>query len=246
LQAEQSGCLAAGQGGEVARRLLDSVPLDSAQRHRLWHPVLARNGYVDLGPENRLEVIVPILREGSTESETVSVSETAGGLNVDLKAAPAVLGVETTWYLLDDGTLRPTGPPPRRILFADKHARFWRLVYKADQSSVLVAADSPADLEQSTLALSAGGNDCPNCIAVPRSVGVNPFIAVLRNGVEARVPVGSNVRRLIRDAGKRPEDVTATLRIIKPYRGRMLPVKYDSTKSDILDLVLEGNEEIRW
>jgi hypothetical protein len=249
-QAEQTGCVGAGQGGEVAIALLNSVPLDSGVRHRLWHPVLARSGYVDLGPENRLEVIVPVLRESTAAApvspDAMTVTESARGLTVEMKSAPALLGVETSWYAVRPEGVEPMGAPPRQPLFAGVHARFWRLVYKADQSSAVVAANSREELEAATGVLTTGNGVCSPCIAVPRAVAVNPFLAVMVNGAEVRVPVGSNLRRLIREAGMKPEDVVAKLTMVKPYRGRKILVKYDGTKPDVLDLVLEGNEEIRW
>jgi hypothetical protein len=64
MRAEAQGCVALGRGQELANLIVESTPLDSAAASRLLYAGFM-NGYVELGPENRLEVHSPILREGS-------------------------------------------------------------------------------------------------------------------------------------------------------------------------------------
>jgi hypothetical protein len=244
-RAEQSGCVPAGEGNALAERVLDNVPLGLAQRYRLMHPNHARSGFVDLGPENRLEVITPILRPGAGENagalRQTSVEAAPKGLTVTVESAPDLLGVETAWYQPRAGTIEPIGTAPRRNLFAGMQARYWRLVYKADQTSVVVAADSWRELQEVTAA-----GSCPKCIAVPRSVAVNPYLAVTVNGGEVRAPVGATLGTVIRTAGRKPEEVLGTLELSKRFEGRMLPVMFERTMPQVLSLVMEGNEAVRW
>jgi hypothetical protein len=81
---------------------------------------------------------------------------------------------------------------------------------------------------------------------VPRFVAVNPYLAVMVNGREVSIPVGSSLRIVIRAAGKRPEEVMATLHITKRYNGKMTPVEFEQNKPDVLDLIMTGNEAVVW
>jgi hypothetical protein len=119
-------------------------------------------------------------------------------------------------------------------------------VYKADQTSVIVGANSRRELEADTAALLAGTGPCANCVAVPRAMGVNPYQAVMVNGGEVRVALGATLERVIAAAGRRPADVMATLQVSKRFAGKMIPIEFARTKPDVLGLVMEGNEEIRW
>jgi hypothetical protein len=234
----------------VSERLLAAGPLRLGARYSLLHPGAARSGYVDLGPESRLEVVAPITRSGApadlSAALTTNVAPSAGGLTVTLEAPPDLIGVERTWYTVAPTGIEPIGTSPRINPFQGTRARFWRLVYKADQSSVLVAADSRRELEETTAALLNGGNASPGSIAVPRSLGLNPYQAVMVNGSEVRVALGATLRAVVRQAGKKQEDVLPTLVLTKRFGGRMLPVEFDRTRSDVLDLVMEGDETVRW
>jgi hypothetical protein len=244
-RAEQNGCVPAGEGNALAVRVLDTVPLGLARRYQLMHPNHARSGFVDLGPENRLEVITPILREGAVENggalRQTSVEAAPRGLAVTVESAPDLLGVETAWYQPRAGAIEPLGTIPRHNLFAGMQARYWWLVYKADQSSVVVAADSWRELEEITAA-----GSCQKCVGVPRSVAVNPYVAVMVNGSEVRAPVGSTLEGVIRAAGGKPAEVLGTLVVTKRFEGRMLPVVFAHTTPQVLSLVMEGNETVRW
>src|SRR5262249_10306731 len=84
------------------------------------------------------------------------------------------------------------------------------------------------------------------CIAIPRSVGVNPYLAMKVNGREATVPIGATLRNLVIAARAKPEDVLKTLRLEKPFAGKMTQVQFDHTNPAVLDLVLLGNEIVSW
>jgi hypothetical protein len=77
-------------------------------------------------------------------------------------------------------------------------------------------------------------------------MGVNPYQAVVVNGAEVRVALGATLQRVIEAAGAKPGQVMATLAITKRFAGRMTPVEFDRTKPDVLGLVMEGNEVVRW
>ena len=136
---------------------------------------------------------------------------------MDLKSSPDLIGFETAWYDLRpktagsgftivassaetniNGKVESRPAPARNYFQFAPEMGFYRLFYKADQSEVLVAAAVtraalPADPETCDR---PGG---PVCLAIPRGVGVNPYLLVSVNGSPVAVGIGSNLRGLIRD-----------------------------------------------
>ncbi len=232
----------------LAERVLDSLPLSDATRLRLTRDSDIRAGFRDLTPDKRLQVITATAAEAPMEITKISGTDTS--LQVDLTgAAPAAAGREVAWYGFER---RPGGGarivpvvPGAANYYAGfgPQAAYFRFFYMADQMSVVVGASSydklPRDLD------SCNQPDGPQCIAVPPKVGVNVYTRVMVNG-EAVVVSAPTVGHIIQAMKKRPEEVLPTLTIAKPYRGRQTPVKFDRSDPAILDLMLEGNEEIRW
>jgi hypothetical protein len=240
--AEESGCVPEGGGLALAHRVLESVPLGVRIPYRLLHPEPGRSGYVDLGPESRLEVITPTGAQEAA-SDILGVEGTDRAITVTARSTPGILSVERTWYAVRRDGIVPQGTPQRN-LFEGIGPGYYRLVYKADETEVLVAAGSPA--ERGRAQVTECGKGAVRCIAIPRSVAVNPYLAVMVNGREVRVSVGATLRNAVQAAAGQPQEVLGTLRVEKPFAGRLLPVEFDGTKPDVLDLVLLGNEIVRW
>jgi hypothetical protein len=255
-QAEENGCVPAGQGIAISQRVLEQAPLGLGTPYRLLHVDHARSGYIDLGPENRLQVVTPIRRPGagsdSVIAEVTGVTGSGYSLEVTGRSSGDLQGAETSWYAVGAGGIVPVRtearingvvearPTPARNFFANVGPGHYRLVYKADQTSILLVAESRAALERTD------PEDCGRCVVVPRSVAVNAYLAVNVNGGEVTVPVGVTLRVAVRAAGKRPEEVMGTLTVSKPFAGRQVAVEFDRTKLDVMDLVLLGNEVVRW
>jgi hypothetical protein len=238
-RAEEGGCISP----VLIESVLDATPLKLPLRYSLMHPNHARSGYIDLGEGSRLEAIASTAPPSADAAlRTASVAAVPGGFTVTLEGGAAV---KTTWYAVRESGIEPLGEEAANP-FGGVHGRYWRLVYKADQTSVIVAANSRRELEADTATLIAGTGACANCIAVPRSMGVNPYQAVVVNGAEVRVALGSTLQRVIEAAGRKPADVMPTLSISKRFAGKMIPVEFERTKPDVLSLVMEGNESIRW
>src|SRR5262249_5504233 len=120
-------------------------------------------------------------------------------------------------------------------------AAYYRFFYMADRKAVVAGAPSFDKLPRTLDGCSAP----VQCIAVPPNVGVNVLTRVRVNG--KAIVVGSPVLRfVIQAAGKKPQDVLPTLTIARPFRGKLTAVKFDRTQPDILNLYLDGTEEIRW
>lgn len=153
--AEAQGCLQQGTGLEFARRILDSLPLDPPTAYRLLHSDSVAKGYIDLGMENRLQVVSPVIRLGADSGAPVIATATTAGdpnqLIVDIHDSDALLGVETSWYAFQvrpdhngsrivaasaertiGGNTEPAAAPLINYFQFAPSAAFYRLFYKAD------------------------------------------------------------------------------------------------------------------
>jgi hypothetical protein len=229
---EANGCIQSGEGLRLGARIVESVPLEPMAGFRLLH-VPPASSYVDLGPENRLQVDSPIVREGTPadapviESATVSGTPGTNNLSVAVKISLNLVGFETAWYAIR--------PKERGVgftivpLYADSHiqgvverhaeprvnyfhlrpeAAFFRTFYRGDRTIILVSAPTRMELDRETEALKKDGSACASfpaetCVLLPSNVGMNPQIVVLMNGKEAMLTVGSNVRSAITAVGER-------------------------------------------
>ena len=176
---------------------------------------------------------------------TVTGAPDGMSLAVTMEAGPGIAAVEREWYAVTEDGIEPVGKP-RTDLFAGLRAAFWRQVYKADQTSIVAGADTLAELDSVTTRVLSGSEPCARCVAIPRFVGINAFRAVMVNGREVRVSLGSNLGSVIRAAGVTPEQVMPPLAIEKRYAGKMIQVVFEGTRPDVMDLVMEGNETVRW
>ena len=274
VAAESQGCIAAGQGFKLASRILESLPLNPDAAYRLLHASDVETGYVDLGPENRLQVDSPILREGTPPDAPVIESAKITGLTVEVKTSANFLGFETAWYAIRpkpagtgfsivpisaerhiQGTVTPAPAPAANYLHFPPEASFYRLFYKAEQGTMKIMVISGAtreELDGRTQAIAADPGACERftreiCILIPKGVALNPDIVVTVNGREAALPVRSTVRRAIAASGeKNAESLLPRLTVRRLYGGKPVPVEFDAASPEILNLILSGGEEISW
>ena len=103
-EAESHGCLPVGTGLDFATRVLESVPLAPSAAYRLLHADNAAVGFVELGIENQLQTLAPIMKSGhspdANQIEITSVTGNDRSLNVDIRESDEAIGVETSWYAL--------------------------------------------------------------------------------------------------------------------------------------------------
>jgi len=273
---EAQRCVVPGSGAKLAARIAGSLPLDPDQIFRLLYASDRQSGNVDLDANTRLQVVSPIMAEGTSfgEPSVNRSAETTGQgntLTLTLRAPDGMLGYETALYEVR----RRSGQPGFTIvpLMAERHvtsetngqtervpqpannffkfsgeASFFRLFYKAGQTdfTALVAGARTRAELGKTLA-SCEGLPAGMCIAIPRSVALNAMVAITVNGSQALVNWGSNVAGAIRAAGERqPDAILARLSVFKVYDSRPVAVDFDRSSRAILDLVLTGGESISW
>ena len=184
--AEVEGCIAPGQGARLATSIVESLPLDARQAYLLLHPADIRAGYLDLGPEIRLEVDSPIVAEGTPADapliESMNVTGAEGrSLNVSVKTSSNLLGFEKAWYAvrpkpgggysitpisaerhIQGNTENAAAPAVNRLDFPPEAAWF-RLYYKAEQEGlriVVTSAPTRADLDRRTQGIETAADPC--------------------------------------------------------------------------------------
>jgi hypothetical protein len=187
-EAEAQGCVAPVTGLQLAAGIVEALPLDPTEAYRLLHAGDVRSGYVDIGPENRLQTITPIMREGAAPDapilETVGVSGSGASINVDVKSTPNLLGVETAWFAVVPKTeaagfaIRPltaersiqgrverSDAPIADYFRFPAAAAYYRLFYKADLKNnaiteMVIAGATRAELDRQTRAIDAQPELC--------------------------------------------------------------------------------------
>ena len=265
-QAEAQGCIAPGQGALLASRIVESIALPSGADLRLLR-VDGPPNFVEIGAGIRLQAVSPILRPGvSSDAAQFDIDKVSGGgstLTADLKSSPDLIGFETAWYDLRPKTagagftIVPSSaetnikgqvesrPAPARNYFQfAPELGFYRLFYKADRSEVLAAAVTRAALPTDPETCDRPGGSV--CLAIPRGIGVNPYMLVSVNGTPVAVAINSDLRSLIRTMRQSEDKVLLTLAVTRLWAGKPVALEFDRSRPDILGLVLTGNEQFRW
>ncbi len=271
-QAESQGCIAAGEGLKLAARIVESLPMDPRAAWRLLHANDLQTGYVDLGPETRLQVVSPILREGAPPDapimDTSNLTGEGNRLTLDLKPTPNLIGYETAWYAVQpkagqigfaitplsaerhiQGKVEPAAAPATNYLRFEPQAAYYRLFYKTDQGEVVevvLAAPTRAELDLETRTFSS---DPALCAQVPTQACVVIPRRVALNPFVAITVNGSETTvppgSTVR-AATHLDRVPPDLKVYKLYAGKPVPVEFDRSGTEILGLVLNGGERISW
>ena len=271
---ESQGCLAPGDGMKLAERIVESVPMELNAAFRLLHgsevvDVVPQTRLKVVSP-----VFRDTKPPGDPAWDVIDLTGSGYTLTATVRTPPDLIGFETAWYGLRPNAARsgfaivPLGaerniqgkieprPGPATNAFAfPGNAGFYRLFYKADQTeftALAVGARTRAELEERTKILEGGTASCKElhddlCIAIPKGVGVNAYIAVNVNGSEIVVSWPATLRAAIRKNDE--EDVQSILsRILirKDYGGRLVTVEFDRSQPAILGMLLTGGESVAW
>jgi hypothetical protein len=70
-EAESQGCAPVGTSVQLADSILESLPLGPSAAYRLMHGDNIVAGFVELGPENRLQTTAPILKSGNSPETSI-------------------------------------------------------------------------------------------------------------------------------------------------------------------------------
>ncbi len=213
---------------------------------------------------------------GASALATEDVTGSDRKLSLTVKTSGDFLGYEISWYGIEAkpsatgarvvfataeshiGNEVTTTQRPRTNYFVfPEGAAYYRLFYltrvsQADHNIAILSAGSRGKLDQMTDAFNRDPEayvkaSPPSCAALPKEVAVTAYVGVTANGAPLDVTVASTVADALRAAGVRqPATVLPSLSVRRSYRGALAPVEFDRSKPDILTLILEGREDLRW
>ncbi len=273
VELESRGCVVPHEGWKLAERIVESLPIEQNTAFRLLYTsqmdVAPRVRLQVVSPVLREGVPA-----GAIPLETVRTSENSSSLMVTVKADPNLIGYERAWYGVQpklrsigttiaalyaerhvNGVREHRAQPAVNLLRFPPRAGFYRLYQKAGETEFtqfILAGRTPAELEQQVAAFEKGTVSCGKmsdefCLAIPKAAAVNLYMPVVVNQVQIMVRWGATVREAVQESGeRRPSGVQPRLTVLKPYRGRPVPVEFDRASPAIFNLILTGGELISW
>jgi hypothetical protein len=222
-------------------------------------------GYVDLAPGMQLRIERDFFRSPSSgqphpadyQGTTITNYEIAGSaesrttlkfLRVEKRSAgtttPALGSSDT-----DLATQFATSPHLRLFLL--------NLVVSdnAKSPAILIGASSNDGLSEPTLAIendpaiscSALLSRHVTCALFDGFVTVSPMLEVVVNGAPTYIPIGSRLWSIAPDmTNQQQATLVRTLRIERPFQGRLVGVQFPRNLDDISQLPLVGGDRISW
>ncbi|MGC1902802.1 MAG: hypothetical protein WA715_03190 [Candidatus Acidiferrum sp.] len=261
LDRQIKGCLQSNETARLRRSIIENFP---------WPPSVAYffdlgsydvTDYFDLTPDFRLIVTSPIYSAGAVPSPaTLEGYETAHYIFV---ADPTSDRVRLS---LARATEVLHGDPAieKHAVRSDLHFSvspgYFRLFFMADETSVdritraiLISAPDQEKLTQAVRKRQGTPDDfCATlsipeitCSLFPKNFGVSPELRVRSNSEYAYIRVGGMLQELIGIDG-RYHAPPPSLKVLRPFRGQLIPIKFDRTSRDILKLVLLPGDQIKW
>ncbi len=250
-----AGCLTAAELPVLDRRLIDHLTLPSGAHYRLRFGEFALNGYMDITAEFRLRAVEPIREGGVVTGYRTSfyLLDRAPDGGVVVRAGDSEINIQaklTAGRAAESELLHlPAGATWLRFFF-----RSWSRTQ--DRRIALIAAPTSAERERASkefetdpegFCAGAAKQRGVACVSVPTDMVLGPELRVSANGKDAFVAVGGTLSEVLRGAGLRDSRAAlGTLQVRRPYEGKLVPVAFDRTRTEILGLVLIGGEQITW
>lgn len=249
-----AGCLRPADLPTLTGRVIDNLELPTAAAYRLRYGEYAMTGYIDVDAKFRLAAIEPIRDNGQvigyrTSYYLLRPAPDGGVLVTPGISESNIPGRVTTGTAVDSEVLHlPPGARYLRLFF-----RSWNL--SGDRRIAILAATTPAVIQIATQAFdtdpevfcASAATHGVACVGVPKDTVIGPELLVTTNGKALYVPVGGSLADLLRAAGIRePRTVLATLRITKPYEGKLVPVDLTQAGDGVLGFVFLGGEQVTW
>jgi hypothetical protein len=258
-ESQAKGCLRAIETERLRRAIVERFPLPPVIAHFLQMGSYDITGYLDLTPDFRMQITSPIYRAGAEPStKTLLGYETAnytfvGGWPDNQTRLRLASATEV---------LIGAAPVEKRTLhnelpFSKSPAHF-RLLFMKDESTsdritraVLLLAADESKLTQAVARRGSRPDDfCTtlsvaemSCTILPKNFGVSPELRVRVNQKDAFVRIGGMVQEVLNleDPKAGP---SASLEVLRPFHGRLIPINFDRSSRDILRLVLLPGDQL--
>lgn len=255
---QTKGCLSTIESERLRRAIVENLALPPAIAYFLQLGSYDVTGYIDLTPDFRMQVISPIYPPGSEASaaallgyETANYIFVREGLENRMRLRLASAREVLISGEVEKQTLHNELPFSKslgyfRLLFmaeegASNHITRAILLSAPDQNKFPQAVphrgESPDEFCASVSVTKV------NCTVFPKNFGVSPELRIRVNQKDAFLRVGGTVQEVLNlympDA--RPP---ASLKILRPFHGRLIPIKFDGSSGDILKLVLLPGDQV--
>jgi hypothetical protein len=121
----------------------------------------------------------------------------------------------------------------------------------AKTPAILVGAANENDVNQATRQVAANPQACTGhlnvtCAIFQGSVTVSPMLQVTVNGKPTYVPIGSKLWSVLPLDSSRNGNVVRTLRVERPYRGKMAEVMFAHDQEGVAQILVMGGDRISW
>ena len=255
---QSKGCLSPLEGERLRRAIVENLPLPPAIAYFLQLGSFEVTGYIDLTPDFRMQVSDPIYPPGAETSVANMLGyETANYIflregrenRMRLRLASAS-EVPIHGQSFEKQTLRNELP-------FSKSPDYFRLLFMAEEGesnhitrAVLLSAPDENKLSQAVPRRGMSPNEfCTtvamtnvSCTVFPKNFGVSPELRILVNRKDVFLRVGGMVQEALNLENS--EAPPASLKILRPFHGRLIPIKFDRTSGDILKLVLLPGDQL--
>lgn len=261
---QSKGCLSPVEGERLRRAIVENLPLPPVVAYFLQLGSY-NTGFIDLTPDFRLQVTDPIYLRGAETSVTNLLGyETGNYLFLrEGRENQMRLRLASATEVPINGTSNHKGGESfekqtlRNELPFSKSPGYFRLLFMAEEGSsdhitraVLLSAADENQLSQAVPRRGMSPNDfCTtvsttnvNCTVFPKNFGVSPELRILVNGKEVFLRVGGMVQEALNLENS--EGPPASLKILRPFHGRLIPIKFDRSSGDILKLVLLPGDQL--
>jgi hypothetical protein len=236
----------------------ENLPLPPAIAYFLELGSYDITGYIDLTRDFRMQVTSPIYRPGSQPSannllgyETANYvfvgegSESRTRLRLASATETPIRGTPFEKPMVQNELSSLKTPAYFRLLFMTEEGtsnRLMRAVFLSARERNKLAQAAPwhgTAPDAFCASLSIGD---VNCMVFPKNFGVSPELRIRVNHKDLFVPVGGMVQEALNLPNE--ADPPSTLRVLRPFHGHLIPIKFDKPSRDILKLVLLPGDQI--
>ena len=260
---QAKGCLNPLEGERLRRAIVENLPLPPAIAYFLQLGSFEVTGAIDLTPDFRMQVSDPIYTPGAETSVANMLGyETANYVFVrEGREHRMRLRLASASEVPINGTPFEKRAPRNELPFS-KSPGYFRLLFMAEEGesnrvtsthitrAVLLSALDENPLSQAVprpgmspsqfCTTMAAAN--VSCTVFPKNFGVSPEVRIFVNGKEVFLRVGGMVQEAL--GLDKSEGPPATLKILRPFHGRLIPIQFDRSSGDILKLVLLPGDQL--
>lgn len=248
-----NGCLSAAAADAILARITQTVPLPPALALYIRYGTFLSSDFIELLPGFRLKAVLAMRGANGHlagyETDWYNVGPRPQGGEVIRRNG------ERRRALFSSRTRNPV-PAPLNLNFpvAAKNLGLVMLIAQssADHPVLIVGARSKAALDaaaarvhQSPALCATLGGDAW-CRVVPYGSMVTAEIPVKLQGHATYVPLGLTIGEAISNTGIDPAAQLQHLEILRKYRSRSLPIRFDRRQTAILGLPLVPGDSVRW